>query len=342
MILLDGIIFSLQKNGGISVYFKSLAAYLSKVDVKATMILADSNDKIINFDEKLISIYRKESRILERYRSCRLPFQGEIFHSSYYRKPNKSNIPTVVTVHDFIYERYQCGPRQLVHTAQKNSAIRAAQSVICISESTKQDFLEFVGEKPGQKIHVIHNGVDDIFSPLKLEREVEFFVLFVGQRAGYKNFSVVLGAMAFLPELELHCVGGGQIRAEELKGVPDSVARRVRHMGFVSDEKLNVLYNRALCLVYPSSYEGFGIPVIEAMRAGCPVVSMDCTAVLEVGQDALTVVSDPDPRAMADAIMKTASSDRSGLIEKGLSVSQKYSWDTTHSQTLAVYRSLGA
>ncbi len=342
MILIDGIIFSLQKQGGISVYFKTLIEYLSKTQENAALIFDDSFNHRIGIDEESMSIYRQTSRFFERYRKCRIPLQASVFHSSYYRKPDKSALPTVVTVHDFIYERYQSGPRQWVHTTQKNAAIRAAQAVICISESTKDDLLEFVGETPGQTIHVIHNGVSDIFCKLCLEPVVTPFVLFVGQRSGYKNFRLALNAMAFLPDMALYCVGGGPIRPDELNGIPESVVRRVRHLGFVTDEELNVLYNQALCLVYPSSYEGFGIPVVEAMRAGCPVVSVDCKAVLEVGRDALTVVPELDSRAMADAILQTISSGRQSLIHKGLAVAQRYSWDATHSQTLAVYRSLSA
>jgi len=341
-IFVDGIIYSLQASGGVSVYFSELIRFLSRqkqlelsVDLFEPCIARGIDDiKTSHFTQF------KRSRWQERYRSCQGSNDLDVFHSTYYRRPANSSMPTVVTVHDFIYERYQRGPRQLVHTAQKNAAIRAAQAVICISESTKQDLLEFVGRTPGQKIYVIHNGVADIFKDLRLESSVTPFVLFVGQRAGYKNFCMALAAMEFLPDFELQCVGGGPILPEELKGVSDSVVTRVRHLGFVSDEELNVLYNRALCLVYPSSYEGFGIPVIEAMRAGCPVVSTDCKAVLEVGRDALTVVTERDPRAIANAILNTTSSTRESLIQKGLAVAQTYSWDTTHRQTLEVYSSL--
>jgi len=342
MVLIDGIVFSLQKQGGISVYFNHLIKFLEKQREYATIIIEEPSLQDTKNTGGALYIARRPARLLERYRLCRVSVNAAVFHSSYYRLPRQSGLPTVVTVHDFIYERFQRGPRQWVHTAQKNAAIRAAQAVICISESTKQDMLEFVGETVGQKIHVIHNGVGDVFQNLSLSPSVTPFVLFVGQRAGYKNFNIALAAMMFMPELELQCVGGGPICLEELTNVPDSVAKRVRHLGFVSDEELNVLYNRAHCLVYPSSYEGFGIPVLEAMRAGCPVVSVDCKAVLEVGRDALTVVPDSDPRAMADAILQTVSSGRQSLIHKGLAVAQGYSWDATHRQTLEVYRSLGA
>ncbi|MDE2429552.1 MAG: glycosyltransferase family 4 protein [Burkholderiales bacterium] len=340
MIVIDGIIFSLQAQGGISVYFKTLIDYLVASQERFSLMLDESPREWGACSNNLIC--RQSARFFERYRACRTPVQGSVFHSSYYRKSDAPNINTVVTVHDFIYERFQRGPRKWVHSAQKKAAIRGAQAVICVSESTRQDLLEFVGETPGQEIFVIHNGVANVFSRLTLAPKSTPFLLYVGQRGGYKNFRLVLEAMSFLPEFELHCVGGGAIHGWELAGVPDSVARRVRHLGFVTDEKLNILYNCALCLVYPSSCEGFGIPVVEAMRAGCPVVSTACKAVLEIGGDALTVVYDLDPRAIADGILKTMSSERASLIQKGLNVAQGFSWESTHCQTLKVYRGLGA
>jgi mannosyltransferase len=168
------------------------------------------------------------------------------------------------------------------------------------------------------------------------------YVLFVGTRGGYKNFTLALKALALLPELELHCVGGGALRAEELAEVPHPVRTRVRHLGHIDDETLNECYNGAICLLYPSSHEGFGIPVIEAMRAGCPVVSIPCKAILEVGGDAL-VVAAADAGAIAEAVDSVCSlSRRAKVVANGLSVARSYSWHTTHERTLQVYRSLWA
>lgn len=341
-ITLDGIIFSLQQAGGVSVYFRTLLKSLSVEKFDATLIIEEPlSQQLDDYHEKISTISRKARRF-ERYRSCRLPEKKSIFHSSYYRLPENTNSPTVVTVHDFTYERFSRGPSQWVHSKQKFAAIRAAQAVICISEATRQDFIEFVGETKGQTVHVIHNGVGDIFQPVETGLAKGLFILFVGERAGYKNFNLVLSALKYLPDLELYCVGGGAFKTYELNGVSDDLLRRIHHLGFVTDEELNALYNRATCLVYPSRYEGFGIPVIEAMRAGCPVVTTNCKAVLEVGGNALTVAYEDDPRILADAILKTMSSDRNELIQKGMAVAQGYSWENTHRQTLGVYQSLGA
>ena len=227
--------------------------------------------------------------------------------------------------------------------AQKHSAIRAAQAVICISEATRADLEQWVGVRPGQQVHVIPCGVGEVFRRLpQLSAPPRPYVLFVGARSGYKNFRLALQALALLPTLELHCVGGGTLRAEELAEVPHAVRARVRHLGHIDDESLNHCYNGAVCLLYPSSHEGFGIPVLEAMRAGCPVVSIACKAVLEIGGDAL-VVAASDARALAEAIDSVRDQQRrSAIVAAGLAIAGRYSWQMTHERTLQVYRSLGA
>lgn len=342
MITIDGIVFSLQRFGGISVYFLELLKYLEDGNynfnlvleqpiIQANTLMNESNHAICN-----------SSRFMERYRNCRTPTGCSVFHSSYFRKPNKSNALTVVTVYDFVYERYMHGLKKWVHSTQKYSAIREAESIICISDSTKDDLIKYIGVRPSQKVYVTHLAASEAFQPIANDSNVKPFILFVGQRAGYKNFKLLLLSMSYLPELELHCIGGGAFKSDELKGVDEAVARRVRHLGFVNDSELNVLYNTAACLVYPSSYEGFGIPVIEAMKAGCPVVCVDCKAVLEVGGNALTVVYGDDPRVMADAILSTLTSNRLIIIKNGFKVSSSYSWEKTHRKTFDIYRNLGA
>jgi mannosyltransferase len=342
---IDGIIFSLQGGGGISVYFSELIRYLRmQPDVAVGVDLFEplrgqGIDDIVSQAASPLS----QCRVLERYRTYRTGNPNpDVIHSSYYRQSSLRSAPTVVTVYDFTYERFSSGPRRWVHMAQKRSAIRAAKAVICISEATRADLEEWVGVQPGQQVHVIPCGVGEAFRPLlQFSLPPRPYVLFVGARGGYKNFALALQALALLPELELHCVGGGTLHASELATVPSAVRARVRHLGHVDDSSLNHCYNNAVCLLYPSSHEGFGIPILEAMRAGCPVVSIACSAVLEVGGDALVVAAE-DAGAIAEAIDSVCDQQRRAtIVAAGLTVARRYSWQATHERTLQVYRNLG-
>ncbi len=341
-LVVDGIIYSLQQHGGISVYFNQLLERLKQRDISATVALEyPTIQAIAPVSDGSIGYLQLRSRFLERFRDCRLP-QPAIFHSSYYRRPAIRNCPTVVTVHDFIYERFTHGPKRLVHSLHKRASINAAQAIICISEATRADLLHFVGVKADQAVYVIPNGVSDTYHPLPSRPQGATYILFVGERRGYKNFQLVAKALEFLPDLQLICVGGGLFRKQEISSWPKRVSGRIRHAGFVSDSDLNVLYNEALCLAYPSSYEGFGIPVLEAMKAGCPVVSTDCMAVREIGGRALTIAEVPEPKAIAEAISKLAVNIyRRSVVDAGMEIARQYSWQRTHDRTIDVYRSLG-
>jgi mannosyltransferase len=342
---IDGIIFSLQQYGGITVYFRELLSRFRHEHQTTLTLEAPCQQGIDSTLFPSVRCVERAARWQERLRPARVAGNGEsVFHSSYYRRPERCSIATVVTVHDFVYQRFVRGPRGWARRWLMNSAIEQAQHIICISEATRQDLLEFVPMRSDQRVSVIHNGVSDVFRLLDVRQEMGSrpYILFIGQRGGYKNFDLALRALSLLPDLELHCVGGGPLRGEELAGLDQATLGRVRHLGFVSDEQLNELYNAAFCLLYPSSYEGFGIPVLEAMRAGCPVVSIDSKAVVEVGGSALCVSEHPsDPEALAQAVLRLDDNEeRKRLRAIGLSRSQQFSWDQCFEQTLAVYRGL--
>jgi mannosyltransferase len=266
---------------------------------------------------------------------------ANIFHSSYYRLPDNPRIPSVVTVHDFTYERFRSGPPQWAHSMQKKAAIKHAQSIICISESTKEDLLELIGVRENQSIHVIYNGASELFRQLTIAGPEKPFILFVGDRSPYKNFPVALAALEYLSNVELICVGGGRLDVEELKGVSSLNRMRVKHAGFISDVELNELYNKAICLLYPSKYEGFGIPVIEAMKAGCPVISINCKAVLEVGGRALEIAPSECPRDIAQCVERLCDPlYRQEKIQSGIERAKKFDWTACHEKTIEIYRSL--
>ena len=339
-VVIDGIVFSLQRHGGISVYFHQLTTRLLRDEVPSYLTLEGPALQSLPETGLTLCKVQRTARLAERYRPARVPPGGSLFHSSYYRLPDNPALPSVVTVHDFTYERCLRGPRRWLHSAQKFAAIRAAQAIICVSEATRDDLIDIVGVSSTQQVYVIRNGVDANFKPQAQETPARPFVLFVGQRGGYKNFHLVARAMTLLPDFELLCVGGGALGSHELHGLPRSTRDRIRHLGFVTDPALNQLYNQAVCLAYPSSYEGFGIPVVEAMKAGCPVVCIRCKAVIEVGMNALSIVA-PDASALAERIDALASSDiRDPLIRTGLEVAGNYDWERTYRETLRVYRAV--
>lgn len=336
----DGVIFSLQKHGGITVYFRELLQRLVRDEVSTTLTLEGATKQAVDFAGRGLVVSKRDARLLERYRRCRELGNGKasVFHSTYYRRPEGRSISSVVTVYDFTYERFVGGPRKWIHAAQKAAAIREARGIICISKATRDDLDEFVGVRSDQNVAVIHLGASEQFRPIEARREGRPFVLFVGLRDGYKNFATVAQALGKLPDVDLRCVGGGDLKSCEIEMLSAEVRRRIRYLGVVSDAELNRLYNQAVCLVYPSRYEGFGMPVVEAMRAGCPVVSIHCAAVMEVGSDAL-VLSEDDPEAIAGAISKVMEPQfRARIIQKGLAISSRYDWETCYRKTVEVYR----
>lgn len=344
-IILDGIIFSIQRYGGISVYFKELLTVLASSRYSVDLLLDAPLMQSLDDIPGSINVTHRPARHFERFRSCVTSGKHGVYHSSYYRTPSLGlRMPTVVTVHDFIHEKFGRGFRSFAHSAQKRLAIKNAQAIICISETTKADLIDLVGIRAEQTVHVISNGVSETFKPIaKSGNAVMPFMLFVGERKLYKNFKLAAQALMHLEGFELWAIGGGPQSSDDLSGIDSATAQRIKFLGHVTEDRLNQLYNEAHCLVYPSAYEGFGIPVIEAMKAGCPVVALDTAAVIETGGEALIVANAAEPDALADAVSQLFDIEvRRKAIASGLDRAKVYSWKRCHSQTMAVYDSLSA
>ncbi|HHQ4724711.1 TPA: glycosyltransferase family 4 protein [Aeromonas veronii] len=336
MIVYDGIIEKLQQGGGVTVVFNEL---IKRLNHSYLYFSYESSSHIANSKQNHIL----SSRLFERYRDARLPAhllsKNAIFHSTYYRLPANANLPVVTTVHDFTYEKFVKGPAKWVHTWQKNRAIRNSDLVICVSHNTAQDLLQYCPIDP-QKIRIIHNGVSDSYHPLDdISSEKSQDVVFVGARSGYKNFTLAVESVATVPNLQLKIVGGGKLSEDEKKHLDAYLPNRYQWLGRLSDEELNQTYNQAYALLYPSSYEGFGIPVIEAMRAGCPVIAVNVSSIPEVAGDAAILVNEPTVAAFSDALIKLPAM-RKQLIMSGLAQAAKFSWDRCFEETLVVYNEL--
>lgn len=354
-ICLDNIIFSLQQAGGISVYWTEIWSRLLKENISAYAI-EDKKSKsnifrsYLDISEKFI-IKEKLPTKISRYLKATLPLEKiDIFHSSYYRPCNR-NIPTIHTCYDFTYEYYRKGPSRLVHSLHKKKALTSAHGIICISESTKRDLMKFFPKIDEDKISVIHLGVSEAFKPIKkvdaqlLVRDKinlhKPFCLFVGDRNGYKNFLSAVHAIKACKGHILVIVGGGKLKAKELNKLNELIPDKWIHLDKLSSDLLNALYNLAHALIYPSSYEGFGIPVIEAMSSRCPVIAINSSSIPEVSGSAAILIDKPDYENIAHYIIALEDDFlREEMVLKGLDNVRRFTWDDCYIKTKNFYKKI--
>ncbi len=371
-ILYDGQIYRLQTTGGITRYFNNVIGRLPR-DFEPSLIIEDGIDVNLPTHPNL-TIYRTAKRqpflegisyrgALSYYRILnwslskrlsRRPY--DVFHPTYYDQvigPDVSSYraPIVLTVWDMIHERFPTETMDVngLFAETKRRALHAADALICISESTRNDLLELYPAL-ADRVYVSHlaASLDASMShgPERVPNRPYF--LHVGLREGYKNFDLLLAAFARVApahrELALCIVGpplskGEHVRIHEL-GIED----RVELIGHPTDEHLAKLYRSSLALVYPSLYEGFGLPPLEAMNCGTAVVASNRSSLPEVIGDAGLLF---DPRS-ADELanhllaMLDRPAERERLIELGFHRARQFSWDLTVEQTVEIYRAVAA
>lgn len=260
-------------------------------------------------------------RVLRRLRPALAHFQHAL--------PFPCPCPAVVTIHDLSFERdaSSMAPRdRLIFRRVVPRAARGARRVIAVSERTKRDLVELYGISP-ERIAVTPHGVDPAFTPGGDGHGS--YLLFVGAIQRRKNPLAAVGAAV---ELGMPLVVAGPSREPDLARELERRGADLR--GYVEKPELAALYRGAACLVLPSRYEGFGLPVLEAMACGTPVVAHPDLALQEVAGDAALYA---EPGGLAEAIRR-ALADRERLSAAGLERARLFSWDETARRTLAVYR----
>lgn len=361
----DQQVFLLQQYGGISRYLCSLVRNLSKLPSVTAKIFAPfhANFNLASLDRELaygrqifwqnpkfLRLAVSASKFLARSEITR--FSPDIIHETYYSedefRPNHAR--RVLTVYDLIHERY---PKLFINSEgtcrPKRIAANRADHVICISESTRRDLVNYCGV-PIEKTSVVYLGVDVgfVMGTVHTERcHVRPYVLYVGARGGYKNFDRFVRAFSnssrLRKEFDLLCFGGGSLLDSELQMISNAGLRpdQVIQIGG-GDEILAALYQQAEALVYPSLYEGFGIPPLEAMAVGCPVVCSNSSSLPEVVGDAAESFDPLDEAAMMSAmeLVLESSSRRIALIEAGRERYKQFTWERCAMETKAIYQNL--
>ena len=348
-IIIDNLVFEWQKAGGISVVWHELikrmmndctiCPHLSFVEYPHT----DENlfHKELGIgQEAIIKNCSATGFSWKRYLNLSIHADKKfIFHSTYYRICSNSNAINIVTVHDFTYEYFNKGIKKYIHSLTKSRAIRNADYIVCISENTKKDLIKFVPDVNKDKIYVIPNGSSDDFFVISQDRldYYENFLLFVGSRAAYKNFDLAV-QVAKQSNLKLKIVGS-VLSSSEKAFVKEQLGNNYEELGHIDNHKLNEEYNKALALIYPSSYEGFGLPVIEAQKAGCPVVAILNSSIKEI-YGALSYLS-PDNKVsnLCDIVshLRDVSGYRAHVVSLGLENASKYTWSKTYNMYKSLY-----
>jgi alpha-1,3-rhamnosyl/mannosyltransferase len=263
------------------------------------------------------------------FRLGRASARLDVLHCTTYRAPLRPRAPLVVTVHDLGLLRHpDAFPRwhRTTGTRALRAGVRAADAIVCVSVFTRDELVALLGAK-AERVRIVPNGVDPVFAPGGNAAEGDY-VLAVGTLEPRKNLAAAVEA-ARLAGIELRVAGAagwGGVAAAGWVGEP-------------SDEELAGLMRGARCLVYPSLYEGFGLPVLEAMACGTPVVTSGGGATEEIAGGAAVLVDPRDPGAIAAGIDEAARR-RDELVAAGRARAAAFTWDRSADLVEALWREL--
>ncbi len=362
-ILYDYQIFNAQRFGGISRYFYELIQEFEKMDdiglYKPTLIsnnhyLSTTNIRNLKPLRSNLSFKGKNRLIsyIDRfYMHKKLKYDDyDIFHPTYYDPGFIKHLgakPFVITVYDMIHEKFS---HEFINSnicENKKFLVERASKVIAISENTKKDLIDIFNISPN-KIEVIYLGNSLVFAPngIDLIKIPQKYLLFVGRRSGYKNFNNFIKAVAPLihedKELSIVCVGGGMFNNEEKQLFNKLKIIKNLHQKNLDDETLALYYKNALMFVFPSRYEGFGIPILEAFACNCPLICSNTSSLPEIAGNA-AIYFDPDNlESIRSAIKNLLNNDdlQKTLVLKGEKKLKQYSWKITTQKTKQMYESI--
>ena len=328
-------------------------------DSLRNQIIESDNSKFIFPKKKLRKIYKSLWRTKYIVKQL-IDDKVQIFHGLSGELPlglKNSGIKSVVTIHDLIFLRhpqYYHWIDRKIYTWKFRQTIRQADRIIAVSECTKRDILEF-GKINPEKISVIYQSCNPRFTEMPTENEIENttkkydlpkrYLLNVGTIEERKNLMLAVKSLRLLPEdIHLVAVGKQTKYADKIKKIANEigVSHRLHLLSGVSDDELNVIYKKAEVFVYPSRYEGFGIPIIEAIFCGLPVVACTGSCLEEAGGPSCLYVNPDDTEAMSKSIMQLLDNEeeRRERIISSMEYVQKYKGMNIANAVFEVYEKL--
>jgi glycosyltransferase involved in cell wall biosynthesis len=283
-----------------------------------------------------------------------------LFHAPHYVLPPLVTCRSVVTIHDCIHLMFpQYLPNRLALSYARGSiamATRRATRIMTVSDSSKRDIMRFFGT-PAEKIDVIPNAYDERFGIAPREDEIvrvreryqlhDEFILYAGNVKPHKNLERLIEAFHLvrqrgLDHVKLVLIGDDISKYAALRRAVHShqLHKYVRFLGYQPEETLRALYRLASVFVFPSLYEGFGLPPLEAMASGTPVVTSNVSSLPEVAGDAAILVDPHSPEAIADGILLVLTNPtlRDDLRARGLARARQFSWETSVQRVREIYR----
>jgi glycosyltransferase involved in cell wall biosynthesis len=357
-ILFDHQIFTMQKYGGISRYFYELIKRFEFTDTSAELALKYSNnvgDMVKPFfpDRTFRGKQRLHDFINETNSSKKIRKSNyDVFHPTYYDPyflKNLGSKPFVVTFLDMIHEKFSDKYTELAldKTGYDRKQILAekASKIIAISESTKNDMVEILNVDPA-KIEVIYLGSSFNTNNAGEAPIYAFpYLLYVGNRTMYKNFTFFLQSIASILSTEnirLVCAGGGKFTNEDLALIEELGLNEIVIYTDFNDKILANLYKYATAFVFPSLYEGFGIPVLEAFACNCPCILSNTSSLPEVGGEAALYFDPQNGDSINETVSRVLHSEslRLELISKGSERLKLFSWDKMFAETDLLYKSI--
>lgn len=354
-VLFDHQIFSYQRFGGVSKYFAEMLSNFP-LETWETTTLFSNNEYVKNKDLfKSFQFFPRywfkgQGRIMNElnkpYSIYRLAKQDyDVFHQTHFETyclPYLKDKPMVTTFHDMNFATYN--KNEYLVKIQKLS-INRANKIIAVSQNTRKDLIEMWNVDP-DKIEVVYHGVDTPISDTIIGNRLvkEPYILYVGRRETFKNFERLLDAFALIDhqfkDLRLVCTSENFTEKEILLLQEKKIYDKVIHIR--ADEKTMAnLYKYAELFVYPSIYEGFGMPILEAMSYGCPVVISNTSCFPEIAKDAAVYFDPYNTESIVHGIEKAIDSDiKRSCIDKGYERCKDFSWKRTADGHLKVYKSL--